>query len=279
MCYDKRVKIKAKLQIGAVLSIGITVVISIILFLASRQVDNAVRQSSSVHDIVTKVFESNLLLNDFLLSHGIPARLEQAESQWQENHKVLGDLLGSLTLDNAEEQGVLNQVRGEHEKTTALFSELVEGNKEQRRNRDEIISFLEMEEKVAAELSSRSRAMVSHATALADLSQARAVAAQRQGSILVVVFTAAVTLVLAVTLVTIAGAVVNPITKLTEATRIIAEGNLEHKVDVTGDDEIGMLASAFNEMTSKLKDSYTGLQDAFNEMARKLREIKKERNE
>lgn len=40
-----------------------------------------------------------------------------------------------------------------------------------------------------------------------------------------------------------------------------------------------MLASAFNEMTRKLKDSYTGLQDAFNEMARKLRETKKELDE
>ena len=267
-------KIKTKLRISAVLSIGITVVISVILFLASRRVDNAVRQSSSVQNIVTKVFESNLLLNDFLLRHG-----ERAELQWQKNHKTLGSLLATLTLDDAQEQGILNQVQREHKKTTALFSELVEGNKEQRRNRDEIISFLELEEKVAAELSSRSRAMVSHAAALADLSQARAVAAQRQGSILVVVFTAAVTLVLAVTLVTIAGAVVNPITKLTEATRIIADGNLEHKVDVTGDDEIGMLASAFNEMTRKLKDSYTGLQDAFNEMARKLRKAKKELEE
>ena len=71
-------KIKAKLQIGAVLSIGITVVISIILFLASRQVDNAVKQSNSVQNIVAKVFESYLLLNDFFLRHE-----KQTESQWR----------------------------------------------------------------------------------------------------------------------------------------------------------------------------------------------------
>lgn len=264
-------KIKAKLQIGAVLSIGITVVISIILFLASRQVDKAVQQNGAVQNIAAKVFESNLLLNDFLMRHE-----EKTESQWRQNHEALGNLLATLILDDAEEQGILNQVRGEHEKTMALFSQLIEGNKEQRRDRDEIIFFLELEEMVVTELSTRSRLMMSHIAMLAELSQAEAVRAQQTASLLVVVFTAVVTLVLAVTLVMIAGAVVNPITKLTEATRIIAEGNLEHKVDVAGDDEIGMLASAFNEMTHKLKDSYAGLQDAFNEMARKLREIKKE---
>lgn len=175
-------KIKAKLQIGAVLSIGITVVISIILFLASRQVDKAVQQSGAVQNIVTKVFESNLLLNDFLLRHE-----EQAESQWQENHRTLEEFLATLALDDAKEQNLLNQVRGEHGKTTALFSKLVEGHRKQRRNRDEIISFLDLEEKVAAELSSRSRAMVSHAAALSEMSQAKAMRAQRQGSILVVV--------------------------------------------------------------------------------------------
>lgn len=264
-------KIKAKLQIGAVLSIGITVVISIILFLASRQVDKAVQQNGAVQNIAAKVFESNLLLNDFLMRHE-----EKTESQWRQNHEALGNMLATLILDDAEEQGILNQVRGEHEKTMALFSQLIEGNKEQRRDRDEIIFFLDLEEMVVTELSTRSRLMMSHIAMLAELSQAEAVRAQQTASLLVVVFTAVVTLVLAVTLIMIAGAVVNPITKLTEATRIIAEGNLEHKVDVAGDDEIGMLASAFNEMTHKLKDSYTGLQDAFNEMARKLREIKKE---
>ncbi len=64
---------------------------------------------------------------------------------------MLGDLTTTLTLDDAEELGILNQVREEHEKVGLLFSELVKGNKEQRRNRDEIISFLELEEKVRFE--------------------------------------------------------------------------------------------------------------------------------
>ncbi len=46
----------------------------------------------------------------------------------------------------------------------------------------------------------------------------------------------------------------NPILKLTKATTIIANGNLEYKVGVNTKDEIGVLATAFNKMTTNLKE-------------------------
>lgn len=263
-------KIKTKLQISAVLSISIALVISLVLFLASQEVDQAVQQSRAVYQIVKNVFELNLLLNDFLLRHG-----EQTEAGWQMKHESLGKLLAELSVRTMEEQQMLKEVRKNHTKTKALFQQLVAGNKEQRRNKDEIISFLDLEEKVVGLLSAESQSMVSHVTRLGEASHTKAVDAQQKAGALVVLFTAIVTTVLAVTLLMISRAVVRPITRLKEATGVIAGGNLDHKVDITSRDEIGQLASAFNKMTDKLKDSYKGLQDAFNEMSRKLRETRK----
>jgi nitrogen fixation/metabolism regulation signal transduction histidine kinase len=265
------VRIRSKLQVGAALSITITLVICAVLFLASRRVDTAVAQSSAAHRVVESVFESNLLLNDFLLRHR-----EKTAAEWQSKHEALGKLLPELSVGTAEEERALKEVRESHGKTMALFLELVTGNREQRRNRDEIIGYLDLEEKVVGRLSAESQSMVSHARSLADASHANAVRAQQRATLLVVAFTAVVTVVLAVTLIALAGAVVRPITKLKEATGVIAGGNLEHRVDIDSNDEIGELASAFNEMTAKLKDSYVALQNSFNEMARKLREARKE---
>lgn len=47
-----------------------------------------------------------------------------------------------------------------------------------------------------------------------------------------------------------------PIIQLTESTKIIGSGELDHKVDVVSHDEIGQLAVSFNEMTGKLRGAY-----------------------
>ena len=44
-----------------------------------------------------------------------------------------------------------------------------------------------------------------------------------------------------------------PIQQLALGTRIIAEGNLDYKVDVEANDEVGMLVDSFNQMTANLK--------------------------
>jgi two-component system, OmpR family, sensor histidine kinase BaeS len=46
-----------------------------------------------------------------------------------------------------------------------------------------------------------------------------------------------------------------PLRQLTDATRRMAEGNLDQKVDVTSRDEIGQLAQAFNRMSTELSRS------------------------
>lgn len=59
-----------------------------------------------------------------------------------------------------------------------------------------------------------------------------------------------------------------PLSKLEDAVRKIEAGDLETKVDIRSDDEIGILARSFNNMTEELKNSLTSL-------SRKNEEIEK----
>lgn len=52
----------------------------------------------------------------------------------------------------------------------------------------------------------------------------------------------------------------NPIENVKNAAVEIAGGNLDKKIEVTSQDEVGQLASAFNEMGEKLKEAYTSLE-------------------
>ena len=49
--------------------------------------------------------------------------------------------------------------------------------------------------------------------------------------------------------------ITRPLRELMNATQIVAQGNLDYSVDIKRDDEIGILAQSFNQMTGELKKS------------------------
>ena len=59
--------------------------------------------------------------------------------------------------------------------------------------------------------------------------------------------------------VAIARRIVAPVQELTEASRALAEGNLGRRLKVSGDDEIGELARAFNQMADRIAESLEGM--------------------
>jgi two-component system NtrC family sensor kinase len=64
--------------------------------------------------------------------------------------------------------------------------------------------------------------------------------------------------------------IIRPIHVLREGVERISAGNLEHTIHVKSDDEIEELAAAFNQMTEKLRASYSGLEAKIAERTREL---------
>ncbi|MEI7590265.1 MAG: ATP-binding protein [Deltaproteobacteria bacterium] len=60
----------------------------------------------------------------------------------------------------------------------------------------------------------------------------------------------------------IAKKITEPIADLADATRFIADGNLEYQIEKSTEDEIGTLVDSFNQMTLSLKNSNAELQNA-----------------
>jgi two-component system nitrogen regulation sensor histidine kinase NtrY len=57
-----------------------------------------------------------------------------------------------------------------------------------------------------------------------------------------------------------------PIRALSEASREVAAGNLSHRVDAIADDELAVLAAAFNDMTAQLEENRRRLEDNATEL-------------
>lgn len=61
-----------------------------------------------------------------------------------------------------------------------------------------------------------------------------------------------------------------PINALQKGAEVIGKGNLNYQIPVESNDEVGELAKAFNQMTSKLKESYGGLEQKVREKTKEL---------
>lgn len=68
-----------------------------------------------------------------------------------------------------------------------------------------------------------------------------------------------------------------PIQQLAEGTRAVAAGNLDYRVEVKADDEIGILVESFNRMTEDLQKSKMELESANLDLQRSYEELERRR--
>ncbi len=66
--------------------------------------------------------------------------------------------------------------------------------------------------------------------------------------------------------------IIRPIANLTIVTKEISAGNLDKRVEITSQDEIGTLGNAFNTMAGKLQELYQGLEQKVKDRTRVLEE-------
>ncbi len=73
--------------------------------------------------------------------------------------------------------------------------------------------------------------------------------------------------------------VTKPVQRLVGATRIIASGNLQHRIEDSGRTEFGELGRHFNAMSAALEESYAGLRSTNEELTREVSDRKRAEEE
>ncbi|RLT39162.1 MAG: sensor histidine kinase [Chloroflexi bacterium] len=68
-----------------------------------------------------------------------------------------------------------------------------------------------------------------------------------------------------------ASRITNPIAQVTRASQAMARGDLSQRIDVDGDDEVGWLAQAFNDMSDQVSRSHRAMRDLLANVSHELR--------
>jgi PAS domain S-box-containing protein len=262
-------QVKKRLQINVAVSVIAAGVIIAMLATAAHHVLYAVETSNIADEIVRSVYQRSEFRNEYMRSTN-----ERARVQWFANHEKFDLLLKSASekFSDAEDKTILERMVKDQEPSRRLFSRIVEN-----REKPQLSPILsqEIEDTLASQLTMKRDNAILDARRLQESASRRLLYSLRVsgwGIFCVVIILTATAIVNSWSM----GRVITKrITALRNGAVIIGEGNLDQRIDVTGDDEFAELSKAFNAMTAKLRGSYLELEKEIEERVKVGQELQR----
>ncbi len=250
--------IRKKLLYSIVVGGGVALLVyGLILINTYLKVHRVTEQSELISNVVSGVFELTVITNDYLLYQS-----EGAQKQWEMKYTSLNRTLTDIEVSNPDEQAILDEIIQNYNEIQPLFSGLVEIYTGRITSGDEIILPQEIEQRLIGQLSVKSQRIVSNALRLESINNVHVDVAQRGGIFLLIVSSGIIATIALFGGFWVSNRILEGINQLQQGTEIIAAGSLGHRVDITSNDEIGQLASAFNRMATNLETHTTRLEQS-----------------
>ncbi len=265
-------QVKTRLRISTVITAMTVFVIVGMLSLALYRIIDAVEGSAITDDIIAGALERLALRNDYVHNEN-----ERARVQWDAKHERIGGLLhaASKRFREPRYKKTIDEMIRNHESIGKLFAGIVENREKMRRRAIPTGLARETEDRLISQLNMRVYAVIVLGNRLLESSRESLFAALRLagwGIFLALV----VLLAVSITNLRIMGrAITDRVRRLHDGALEIGRGNLDHRIDVRGDDEFAGLSDAFNSMTAKLKTSYRNLETEVEERKRAEADILK----
>jgi signal transduction histidine kinase len=241
-----------------------------IMLWADGEVDAADHQRRRTTEIARALNDLRLVTFEYILY-----RTERARLQERSAASRLDELLSAHPFDDPEATEILADLRERNALTQNIFRELVAAPSSSgaRVSAQSGTAVERFEAQLSRKLLVLQQESLVDAFLLSDYSTARIGAAQRR---VVMVFFGGLVLIF----MTAAGVgwlihrgLLAPISRLQHATREIAAGNWDYKLDLRGNDEIADMSRNFDAMTTALKASFAQVERSNHELAALNREI------
>lgn len=269
-------KLRTKFKIISAVVMGLFLVVGFFVFSQVRELEREIEENRIASEIMKGAFELNLLTGDYLSRP--EARIQE---QWYLRYQSIEELLKRDIFRHLREQRhedermILDILQKDHEAIQTTFLELTESLESQEFDEKEASMAAELEERLVAELSLKSQAIVSGASSLMEGTREELVNVQQKTGLLILVSFTVLAGIFLLVLLVIIGSILRPILFLKKGAEIIGGGNLEHRIEIKRKDEIGALAQAFNQMVDNLFKGVTDRQRAEGELKTRSEELER----
>jgi two-component sensor histidine kinase/HAMP domain-containing protein len=267
-------QIKKRLQINVAVSVLTALAACLVLFPALYRMNEANNSEKIADDIISSVLERDVLRNDYLRNNGA-----RAKEQWFARHEQIGKLLkrASENFRDTEDGKNISGMIEDHESIGNIFSAIVANREKSYLNPEPAPLSREMEDRLLSQLNMRVYAVVIQNHKLLESTRTARVSALRLAGggvifALLVLMAAAIT-----NSRTMGRAITARAARLREGAEVIELGDMDHIIDLKGDDEFAEIAESFNAMAATLRGSYRNLENEIEERKRAEKALRESR--
>ena len=242
-------KIKKGIQIVTIFTILVIIVVGLMLYSVFGEIENNQEQMIVSQQIKDGVFELNLLTYDYLIFNN-----ERAIVQWHLKYNSLKDLIAKEHFDDKEKQVIIEHIRKDYDDLEIIFSRLVKIDENNTTAGKGSVGDNELKTSLTNQLIISSLNVIS---GISRLNQINILQVESSENTVYSIFSFLIILIMAVfsmNLFLFNRHFIDPITRLNNDTKIIGSGDLDHKVSMKLDNEIGDLSRAFDLMVGNLKE-------------------------
>jgi signal transduction histidine kinase/ActR/RegA family two-component response regulator len=242
-------KVKSKLAIIAILPLIIALVVSIMLLNTSREIAQINRSAQLTYLMTRGISELNRATSDCLIQMNA-----QTEAQWHLKCAAVEQLLAKYTPDVLFDKSGISSMGTSLKQMKGAFAGLVT-----LRQRN-VASANETEEDLTSKLRHESRVMLDRTLSFENDCRTRTADINDSARKAIIISTLLLAVILVLVSAILITGVSKAISRLQEAMKAVAGGDLDREMISGKTGELDGLAAAFNEMRTQLKNSQLALQ-------------------
>jgi len=249
-------QIRKRLHINVIVMILLSVAVCLVLSLSLIRVQKASRMTDLAGEIITGILERTTFSNDYLRT-GNP----RAKEQWYVRQGQIERLLDSLSRSSMStvDRKSLSELIDNQKSVETIFAAIVSNKERVAPDPAAVAVSRHVEERLVNQLNVRGYGDVVHCRLLHASGDAVRDASIRQMGLGTTFSILVIFLVTIVNSLQMKTAITSRIGRLLNGTQMIGDGNLDHHIEISGDDELCDLSTAFNSMADKLSQSHRDL--------------------
>ena len=239
-------KIRTRLKLTILASLAAVIAVAALILLVNQRMDQEQARQKDVLVVLEILFQLNNSTFEYLQHPTAPI-----QSQWQAEHEETGRRLQMFAPVTPQEKTIIDSMRQDHEWSRIILDRLASLHSEPENAGDREI--------LSGQLLHQIQSMLSTMIQLSRAVHQEVTASQKQTGLAIITLMSSLVAVIIGGMLLLGRSILTPLEALRKMTEIVGTGNLDYRVCLANQDEIGDLARAFERMTENLKRTTSAL--------------------
>lgn len=249
-------KIKTQMAVSGVFFVILLISIIFSVCYSSNQIQDIQRKQQLLDTVDKSASELSNLENDYLL-HGEKFTADR----WNTRYAALNGEIQGISSSDPAQQAVISKISGNLKDLNTSFNNLVAVT-DQPQGSVPATTIQERKDFFSGTLTGQTQALMSSSTELTEMVNTEALEVEQRSILIISLAIVGLMVFVLLNFLIINRSLIRSVANLSRGAERIGTGDLDTKIEITSNDELGDLTLAFNRMSTNLSESRTLLVSA-----------------